>query len=69
MSGRCILDTEENDRNTAEFGIETRHPFGDRRVMEFAFAIPEDLRCRGGVPKFVVREAVRDRLPPRSAVD
>ena len=65
LSGRCVLDTEEDERSAAEFGVETRHPFADRRVMEFAFAIPENLRCRDGVRKFVLRQAMRDHLPQR----
>jgi len=54
---------EEDDRTAAEFGVETRHPFADRRIMEFGMAIPEDLRWRDGTRKFILREAMRDYLP------
>ena len=57
------LGMEEEDRTAAEFGVETRHPFADRRVMEFGMAIPEDLRRHDGVKKFILREAMRDYLP------
>lgn len=63
MSGGAVLGTEDDDRTAAPFGIEPRHPFADRRVMEFGLAIPEDLRCRGGVKKFILREAMRGYLP------
>ena len=63
MSGTGVLDTEGDERTAAAFGIEPRHPFADRRVMEFGMAIPEDLRCRGAVRKFILREAMREYLP------
>lgn len=63
MSGAAVLATEDDDRAAAEFGVETRHPFADRRVMEFGMAIPEKLRWRGGVKKVVLREAMRGYLP------
>jgi asparagine synthase (glutamine-hydrolysing) len=62
-SGTAVLTTEDEDRTAAAFGVETRHPFADRRVMEFGLAIPEDLRCRGGVRKFILRDAMRAYLP------
>lgn len=63
LSGLATLATEEEDRTAAEFGVETRHPFADRRIMEFGMAIPEDLRWRDGVRKFILREAMREYLP------
>lgn len=62
-SGLATLATEEEERTAAEFGVETRHPFADRRIMEFGMAIPEDLRWRDGVRKFILREAMREYLP------
>jgi asparagine synthase (glutamine-hydrolysing) len=54
---------EMEDRHHAEFGIEPRHPFHDRRVIEFAFAIPEEQRWRFEQTKFVLRQAMRGLLP------
>ena len=52
------------DRTYASYGIEVRHPFHDRRVVEFAFAIPEEQRRRDGyLRKVVLREAGRHLLP------
>lgn len=52
------------DRTYASHSIEVRHPFHDRRVIEFAFAIPEEQRRRDGyLRKVVVREAGRRLLP------
>lgn len=61
--GVSVLGTEEDDRVMAEFGIEARHPFADRRVMEFGMAIPDQVRWRDGVKKAVLRDAMRDYLP------
>jgi asparagine synthase (glutamine-hydrolysing) len=44
-------------------GFELRHPFHDRRLAEFALALPEEQRWRPGMTKFVVREAMRGMLP------
>jgi asparagine synthase (glutamine-hydrolysing) len=52
-------------RWTAHFRLEGRHPFLDRRIMEFAFAIPDEQRHRRDVSKFVLREAMRGILPER----
>jgi len=52
-------------RWTAQFRLEGRHPFLDRRIMEFAFAIPDEQRYRRDVSKFVLRKAMRGILPER----
>ena len=44
-------------------GLEGRYPFLDRRVFEFALAIPEAQRARGPLTRFVVRNAMRGILP------
>jgi asparagine synthase (glutamine-hydrolysing) len=51
------------DRWSAEFGIEHRHPFHDRRVVEFALSLPESQRRTPGVSKNVLRRAMKDLLP------
>jgi asparagine synthase (glutamine-hydrolysing) len=43
--------------------LEGRYPFLDRRIFEFALAIPEDQRTRGRLTRFVVRTAMRGILP------
>jgi asparagine synthase (glutamine-hydrolysing) len=56
---------EMDDRSNAWAGVEGRHPFYDRRVLEFAFAIPEEQRARLDLTKFVLREAMKGLLPER----
>ena len=55
----------DNARWNAHFRSEGRHPFLDRRIMEFAFAIPDDQRFRRDISKFVLRGAMRGILPER----
>jgi asparagine synthase (glutamine-hydrolysing) len=62
-SGLIVHGIEDDERSAAESGLEIRYPFADRRVMEFGLAIPEDLRRRGGVRKFVLRETMKGSLP------
>ena len=51
------------DRNAAFLGVEERHPFFDRRLAEFAFALPERQRSHRGLVKIVLRNALRGSLP------
>jgi asparagine synthase (glutamine-hydrolysing) len=51
------------DRNSMAFAIETRLPFLDYRLVEFAFALPDDERLDGIVTKAIARRALGDRVP------
>lgn len=44
-------------------GFEIRDPFADRRLIEFALAVPERLYRRDGVPRAFARDVFADRLP------
>jgi asparagine synthase (glutamine-hydrolysing) len=52
------------DRLSMAHSIEVRPPFLDYRLVEFAFSLPGHLKIRDGVTKWILREAVRDLLPP-----
>jgi len=54
---------EIDDRSAAFAGVEHRHPFYDRHVIEFAMAIPESQKWRIDRSKFVLRNAMRGLLP------
>jgi asparagine synthase (glutamine-hydrolysing) len=45
------------------FAIETRLPFLDYRLVEFAFALPDSERLDGVVTKAIARRALGDRVP------
>ncbi|MBI5369037.1 MAG: asparagine synthase (glutamine-hydrolyzing) [Planctomycetes bacterium] len=51
------------DRSSMAFGVETRLPFLDYRLVEWAFGLPNDQKLRGPWAKFVVREGLRGVLP------
>ena len=51
------------DQSSMSESIEIRSPFIDYRLMEFAFALPDDALFSRGVTKRVLREAFKDRLP------
>lgn len=57
------LGRESVERYGFWFGIEYRHPFLDRRVIEFAMALPEEQRWQRDQTKFVLRQAMRGLLP------
>jgi len=54
---------ERYHRVAASQGIEARHPFMDRRLVEFCLALPWNQKVRGGWSKFVVRRACGGLLP------
>jgi len=54
---------ELEDRAAAVAGIEQRHPFNDRRLAEFGFALPEAQRWSDGETKVVLRRALGPALP------
>lgn len=51
------------DRNSMAFSIESRSPFMDYRIVEFAFALPNHYKIRHGLGKWVIRESMKDLLP------
>ncbi len=54
---------EMEERAASWFGLEQRHPLNDRRIVEFALALPEEQRWRRDQPKYVLRQALRGFLP------
>jgi asparagine synthase (glutamine-hydrolysing) len=52
------------DRMTMAHGLEARSPLLDRALFEYVATLPDRLKRRGGRGKLVLKEAVRDLLPP-----
>jgi asparagine synthase (glutamine-hydrolysing) len=46
------------------YGFEARAPHADRRLLEFALAVPEPLYRHNGVARSFARSVFADRLPP-----
>lgn len=51
------------DRASMAVSLETRVPMLDHRVVEFALKIPWDLKVRGGVRKWILREVLHRHVP------
>lgn len=62
-SGEQAHSNEIAERASSRLGLESRHPFHDRRVMEFALAMPNRQLQRGEQGKWVLRRAMRGLLP------
>ncbi|MER6913502.1 asparagine synthase (glutamine-hydrolyzing) [Streptomyces sp. NPDC000594] len=56
---------ERVDRVSMAVGLEVRVPFCDHRLVEYVTQVPWALRTPGGRPKGLLRDAVRDLLPPQ----
>jgi asparagine synthase (glutamine-hydrolysing) len=56
------------DRAAMAVGLETRTPYLDHRVVEFAFGLPSSLKIRGRTTKWILRR-VLDRYVPRHLVE
>jgi asparagine synthase (glutamine-hydrolysing) len=53
------------DRACMAHSLESRAPFLDHRIVEFALSLPRSLRVRGGSGKWIVRELLARYVPPR----
>ena len=51
------------DAVSEPFGVVARSPLFDREIVEMAFAIPPQLKLRGSVEKYLLKQAVSDLLP------
>lgn len=51
------------DKNSMRWGIETRPPFLDVELVEFAFSLPSEKKLRSGKRKIIFTETMGDILP------
>jgi asparagine synthase (glutamine-hydrolysing) len=51
------------DRTSMAVGLEAREPLLDHRLVEFAARLPAKMRLRGGEGKWLMKRALRSRLP------
>jgi asparagine synthase (glutamine-hydrolysing) len=54
---------ERYNRVASALAIEPRHPFLDRRVVEFCITLPSGQKMNQGWPKAIMRRSMADRLP------
>lgn len=53
------------DRMFMAHGVESRVPLLDKDLVHFAFSIPAGIKMTNGVTKYVLKEAMRNILPPQ----
>jgi len=57
----------KTDRCSMAHGLETRSPFLDTELIEFAARLPDRMKLDGGCTKVILKEACHDLLPPAIA--
>ncbi|NET08633.1 MAG: asparagine synthase [Symploca sp. SIO2B6] len=62
-SDNLLDSTEQVDGISAALGIEPRHPFLDKRLVELCLAVPAHLKFCHGFGRGVMRRAMKDILP------
>jgi asparagine synthase (glutamine-hydrolysing) len=72
LSDRQIADIQQwslptllryEDRNSMGYGVESRLPFLDYRLVEFALALPARLKIANGFGKWALRHITSDLVP------
>ncbi|ARV58398.1 asparagine synthase (glutamine-hydrolyzing) [Nostocales cyanobacterium HT-58-2] len=61
--GLFTYTLELMDQYAAIFSLETRHPFMDKRLIEFCLALPSEQKLYGGWGRIVMRRALEGILP------
>jgi asparagine synthase (glutamine-hydrolysing) len=54
----------KSDRMSMAHSVEVRPAFLDHRIVEFAAGLPASLKIQGSKQKLVLKELMRDKLPP-----
>jgi len=52
----------KSDRISMAHAVEVRPPFLDHRILEFAAGIPTEMKIRGSVQKYVLKELMKSKL-------
>ena len=61
-----IYFLEMLNRTTSVFSIESRYPFLDKRLVEFAYAIPTKIKFKNGWYRYIQRIAMENVLPKQN---
>ncbi len=63
LFGGTTAMLESQDQLGAHFGVEPRHPFTDKRLVEFSLAIPSTQQLKNGWMRSILRRSIGDLLP------
>ncbi len=58
-----VLNLEDEERLSSQFGIEERHPYYNKDVVEYAFSIPEELHIKNFFTKQIIKSSLKDYMP------
>jgi asparagine synthase (glutamine-hydrolysing) len=58
-----VLGLENINSSSSAFCIEHRHPFFDKRLLEFCYAIPTEIKFRSGWNRYILRKSMENILP------
>lgn len=58
-----VLALEKINSSSSTFNLEARHPFFDRRLVEFCYSIPTDIKFKFGWNRYILRIAMDNILP------
>lgn len=61
--GVISLVLEQFDRTAAACAIEERHPFMDKRLIEFCLSLPSEYKLNQGWGRFILRQGLAGILP------
>ncbi|MEA5507534.1 lasso peptide isopeptide bond-forming cyclase [Halotia wernerae UHCC 0503] len=61
--GLLTYTLEQMDQYAAMFSLEARHPFMDKRLIEFCLALPSEQKLYQGWGRIVMRRALENILP------
>jgi asparagine synthase (glutamine-hydrolysing) len=64
-SGILPFFFEQSGRIAGSMEIEPRHPFSDRRIIEFFLSLPLSMKTLAPLPKRVIREGMKGVLPEK----
>ena len=54
----------KQDQMSMATSVESRVPFLDHKLVEFSCSLPERLKLRGGTTKYILRQSMKNVLPP-----
>ncbi len=64
LTNGCIAFTlEQADQFAARFGVEMRHPFMDKRLVEFCLSLPAEQKLCDGWTRMIMRRGLEGVLP------
>ena len=54
---------ERQDKTSMAWGVETRVPFLDHRLVEYVVNIPSKLKIKNDIEKYILKESFRNIIP------